>query len=44
MTKETNGTAPDLILLGSDDEGKPRAARFPAGQARPTSWPRLPRP
>ena len=25
--------APDLIVLGPDDEGKPRAARFPAGQA-----------
>jgi hypothetical protein len=33
MTKESNGTAPDLIVLGPDDEGKPRAARFPAGQA-----------
>ena len=33
MTKETNGTGPDLIVLGPDDEGKPRAARFPAGQA-----------
>ena len=33
MTKEPNGTAPDLIVLGPDDEGKPRAARFPAGQA-----------
>ena len=32
MTKEPNGTAPDLIVLGPDDEGKPRAARFPAGQ------------
>ena len=33
MTKESNGTAPDLIVLGPDDEGKPRAARFPASQA-----------
>jgi len=33
MTKELNGTAPDLIVLGPDDEGKPRAARFPAGKA-----------
>ena len=33
MTKETNGTGPDLILLGRDDDGKPRAARFPVGQA-----------
>ena len=32
MTKEANGTAPDLIVLGLD-EGKPRAARFPASQA-----------
>ena len=33
MTKETNGTGPELILLGRDDDGKPRAARFPVGQA-----------
>jgi hypothetical protein len=33
MTKETNGTAPDLIVLGPDDDGKPRAGRFPASQA-----------
>ena len=33
MTKETNGTAPDLIALGRDEQGKPRAARFPANQA-----------
>ena len=33
MTKEPNGTGQDLIVLGPDDEGKPRAARFPAGQA-----------
>jgi hypothetical protein len=32
MTKESNGTAADLIVLGPDDEGKPRAARFPASQ------------
>ena len=31
MTKTTNGAAPDLIVLGRDDEGKPRAARFPSG-------------
>ena len=31
MTNETNGTAPDLIVLGRDEAGKPRAARFPAG-------------
>ena len=33
MTKETNGTAPDLIVLGPDEQGKPRAGRFPASQA-----------
>ena len=33
MTKEPNGTGPDLIVLGPDEEGRPRAARFPAGQA-----------
>ena len=33
MTKEQNGTAPDLIILGQDNEGKPRAARFPVSQA-----------
>jgi hypothetical protein len=33
MTKETNGTGPELIVLGRDEQGKPRAARFPAGQA-----------
>ncbi len=33
MTKETNGTAPDLIALGRDEHGKPRAARFPVAQA-----------
>ena len=33
MTKEPNGTAPDLIVLGPDDDGRLRAARFPAGQA-----------
>ena len=32
MTKEANGTAPDLIVLGRDEAGKPRAARFPASQ------------
>ncbi len=31
MTNETNGTAPELIVLGRDETGKPRAARFPAG-------------
>ena len=33
MTKEANGTGPELIVLGQDDQGKPRAARFPASQA-----------
>ena len=33
MTKEQNGTAPDLIVLGRDEQGKPRAARFPVSQA-----------
>ncbi len=33
MTQESNGLAPDLIVLGLDDDGKPRAARFPADQA-----------
>ena len=33
MTKEVNGTTPELIVLGRDEEGKPRAARFPGGQA-----------
>ncbi len=31
MTKETNGGGPDLIVLGRDEAGKPRAARFPTG-------------
>ncbi len=35
MSKETNGTGPDLIVLGPDDGGKPRAARFPAGPRFP---------
>ena len=33
MTKEPNGIAPDLIVLGRDEENKARAARFPASQA-----------
>ena len=33
MSKEAYGTTPDLIVLGPDDEGRPRAARFPASQA-----------
>jgi hypothetical protein len=33
MTKEANGTGPDLIVLGRDNEGKARAARFPTDQA-----------
>ena len=32
MTQQTNGTGPDLIVLGRDEEGKPQAARFPASQ------------
>jgi hypothetical protein len=31
MSKEPNGTTPELIVLGRDEAGKPRAARFPAG-------------
>jgi hypothetical protein len=30
MTKEANGSA-ELIVLGRDEAGKPRAARFPTG-------------
>ena len=30
MTKDTNGSGPELIVLGRE-AGKPRAARFPAG-------------
>ncbi len=33
MTKETNGSGPELIVLGRDEQGKPRAARFPPEQA-----------
>ena len=33
MTKQTNGIAPDLIVLGRDETGKPQAARFPASQS-----------
>ena len=32
MTKETNGTGPELIVLGWDEAGKPRAARFPTAK------------
>jgi hypothetical protein len=32
MTQQTNGTSPDLIVLGRDEGGKPQAARFPASQ------------
>src|ERR1700722_15047198 len=32
MTKQTNGDAPYLIVLGRDEAGKPQAARFPASQ------------
>ena len=31
MTEETNGAGPDLIVLGTDEAGKPKAARFPSG-------------
>jgi hypothetical protein len=31
MTKEPNGTTPELLVIGRDEAGKPRAARFPAG-------------
>ena len=31
MTKDTNGSDPELIVLGRDEAGKPQAARFPAG-------------
>ena len=31
MTKDTNGSGPELIVLGRDEAGKPRAARFPSG-------------
>jgi len=33
MTKQANGSAAELIVLGTDDQGKPRAARFPKDQA-----------
>ena len=33
MTKTTNGTAPELIVLGRDEQGRPHAARFPANEA-----------
>jgi hypothetical protein len=33
MTKLANGNGPELIVLGRDDQGKPRAARFPSDQA-----------
>ena len=42
MTKDTNGAGPDLIVLGRDEAGKPKAARFPA--ATTASWPRPPKP
>jgi hypothetical protein len=31
MSKDTNGSGPELIVLGRDEAGKPQAARFPAG-------------
>ena len=33
MTKATNGTAPELIVLGRDEQGRPHAARFAANEA-----------
>jgi hypothetical protein len=33
MTKQPNDIAPELIVLGRDEQGKPRAARFPVSQA-----------
>ena len=33
MSKQANGSAPELVVLGRDDQGKPRAARFPSDQA-----------
>ncbi len=32
MNKEPDDTTPDLIVIGRDEQGKPRAARFPAKQ------------
>jgi hypothetical protein len=34
MTKESNDTAPDLIVLGIDETGGKRAGRFPVSQAK----------
>jgi len=33
MTKQANGGAPDLIVLGLGEAGRPQAARFPASQS-----------
>jgi len=33
MSKQANGSSPELVVLGRDDQGKPRAARFPSDQA-----------
>jgi hypothetical protein len=35
MTKDTNGAAPELIVLGRGEAGKPQAARFPGRPPRP---------
>ena len=35
MTKDTNGAGPELIVLGRDEAGKPKAARFPSRPRRP---------
>jgi hypothetical protein len=37
MTKDTNGSGPELIVLGRDEAGKPQAARFPAGHHGPVA-------
>ncbi len=37
MTKQANGGAPDLIVLGLDEMGKSQAARFPASQLDPVT-------
>ena len=35
MTKEGNGTGPDLIVLGLDEESKPRAGPISGRPSRP---------
>ena len=41
MTKDTNGSGPELIVLGRDEAGKPGPPGF--RQATTASWPRPPR-